>query len=268
MQELGKGQYSGKVTAIHDGQGVISSITAYERDNFNNTLHYHENTHISLVVAGGCGERKRDHYDRLPGMLTFYYAGEPHQVMQVKKASRHINLEIEQKFLDQYQFNEIGIASSVTERPDGKFLLFKMYKEMLAVDAASELSISMLLLDFLSSTGKMSSAQPHWISIIHELLRDRWAGQVSLDELSVASGVHPVTVCKYFHKYFGCTLAEYMRKLKIERALPLMGAAGLNLTQIAYTCGFADQKLAILRAHLKNSAAFCRKNTWAWQKQG
>ena len=99
----------------------------------------------------------------------------------------------------------------------------------------------MLLLDFLSLTGKHSAGQPHWIGVIDELLRDRWAEQVSLDELSVAAGVHPVTVCKYFHKYFGCTLAEYMRKLKIEHALPLIGAAGLNLTQIAYTCGFADQ---------------------------
>ena len=78
MQELGKGHYSGKVTAIHDGQGVVSSITAYQRENFNNSLHYHENTHISMVIAGGCGERgKKDHYDRLPGMLTFYHAGEP-----------------------------------------------------------------------------------------------------------------------------------------------------------------------------------------------
>ncbi len=54
-------------------------------------------------------------------------------------------------------------------------------------------------------------------------------------------GVHPVTISKYFPRYFSCTLGEYMRKLKIEKSLSLIKSPGNSLTNVAYACGFFDQ---------------------------
>jgi AraC family transcriptional regulator len=242
MLELKKGQYSGKVVAINDQQSIISSITTYDSNRFNGALHFHENIHVSFVIRGGCLERKKDSYDRAPGKLTFYAAGEPHQVLSVPAPSKHINLEIGQKFMKQYHLNEGIIGAAVTSNPDGKFLMLQIYKDLTTADKCTASSIQMLLLDFMHK-GNLHAIieQPSWIKLLYELLQDRWDENFSLEELSAVAGVHPVTVSKYFHRYFGCTLSGFMRKVKIERALALMATRNISLTQTALKCGFADQ---------------------------
>jgi len=36
-------------------------------------------------------------------------------------------------------------------------------------------------------------------------------------------------------------MGEYIRKLRIEKSFALLADGGLSLTDIAFTCGFADQ---------------------------
>jgi len=50
-----------------------------------------------------------------------------------------------------------------------------------------------------------------------------------------------VNLSGYFPKYFGCTIGEYRRKLKVEKALEPVKYSRLSLTAIAYQAGFADQ---------------------------
>lgn len=64
---------------------------------------------------------------------------------------------------------------------------------------------------------------------------------VSLDDLAATGNVHPVTVSRSFPRYFGCTLGEYMRKLKIERSLAIIRSHKASLTSVVYSCGFFDQ---------------------------
>jgi AraC family transcriptional regulator len=241
MERCKKGEYSGYVATAYEGRGLLSSITIYDRQHFNSTLHYHENTHVSLVIHGGCREKKKVDYERLPGMLTFYHAGEPHQIMQVGSYSRHINLEIEQNFLKRYQLDDDRVEEALKNNPDGKFVLLKMQHELLTRDAATEVSIRMLLLDFIHSAEQRKRPVPNWINRIRELVEDNWNEQLGLESLSAAAGVHPVTVCKYFHRHFGCTLGQYLRKLKVERALALISHGDRSLSEIAHYCGFADQ---------------------------
>lgn len=44
-----------------------------------------------------------------------------------------------------------------------------------------------------------------------------------------------------FPRIFGCTLGEYARQVKIEKAISLIGQSRGSLADIAYECGFADQ---------------------------
>ncbi|HWK05009.1 MAG TPA: AraC family transcriptional regulator [Puia sp.] len=72
-------------------------------------------------------------------------------------------------------------------------------------------------------------------------MNDRWNELLSLQDLSVVVGVHPVTISKHFSRYFNCTLGQYMRKLRINKAISLVKSSGTSLTDISYECGFADQ---------------------------
>jgi len=76
---------------------------------------------------------------------------------------------------------------------------------------------------------------------IKEFLHDNWATNFSLKELSATVHIHPVTISKNFTRYFGCTLGEFIRKYRIEKALYMIRTTNSNLTEIALSCGFTDQ---------------------------
>jgi len=82
---------------------------------------------------------------------------------------------------------------------------------------------------------------PPWILQLKTLLLDRWDETPALEELSLILGVHPVTISRYFPLYFNCSLGEYMRKIKIEKAIQMIQTRQMPLTAIAHACGFFDQ---------------------------
>src|SRR5258708_2992534 len=137
MQVFGKGEYCGRVVDSSSGNGVVVSITTYQKTKFNGNLHFHDNTHISFVVHGGCKEKKKEAYERLPGKLTYYHAGEPHQMIKVADHSRHINIEIEPGFFREHSIVEDSMFAALTKNPDAAFLMLKIYKELVTDDQFS-----------------------------------------------------------------------------------------------------------------------------------
>ena len=63
----------------------------------------------------------------------------------------------------------------------------------------------------------------------------------SLAELAAGVGVHPVTLARAFRRTFGCTIGEYLRRLRIERAAEQLATGTQPLAEIALAAGFADQ---------------------------
>jgi len=113
---------------------------------------------------------------------------------------------------------------------------------MLAQNATNSTVIHSLLLELISGTkGLQGKGIPSWIMRLKELLHEHWNEQMTLQEMSVIVGVHPITISKFFRKFFACTLGEYQRKLKIEKSIQLIKNSDMTLSEIAFYCGFADQ---------------------------
>jgi AraC family transcriptional regulator len=196
-----------------------------------------------VLRGGGVEKRKASEFERLLGQIMFFHAGEQHQCINKSFPARNINLEIEPAFLSDNRLTESTINLSVLKNPNSKFIMLKVYKELLAADAFSGSSVKMLLLYLICADPKAESGNglPCWVKLIKELLHDRWNLQLSLHDLSQATGIHPVTISKFFQKYFSCTFGEYMRRLKIEKSLQLIKTSTASLTEIAHECGFSDQ---------------------------
>ena len=62
-----------------------------------------------------------------------------------------------------------------------------------------------------------------------------------LSSLSKELNIHPVHLSREFHKYFGSTLGQYTRQLKLNKAIHLMATKKYTMTEICYQCGFYDQ---------------------------
>jgi AraC family transcriptional regulator len=241
MINLSNGQYLGNNKRRYDAEGIILTETEYNNKVFEG-WHAHENIHISLIIKGGNREeRKQRDIAALPGALLFYHQGELHRNLHTSHPSKNVNLEITAEFMLQYELVENEIEK-MAWHPDAGFILLKMYREAAQADHFSAVSIQMLLLELVSDTKKLHKKQlPAWLKTITDFLQDNWQQHPGLNELARLSGVNAITVSKHFSKYMGCTLGEYMRKLKIQHALRLIHTGTLSLTEVAYYCGFADQ---------------------------
>ena len=91
-----------------------------------------------------------------------------------------------------------------------------------------------------SSTKKI----PGWAKEVKELIQDHLDTSLtlSLKEISQNLKVHPAYLSREFSKYFDdLSFGDYIRKLRIEKAIDLMKSTSYSLTEISYLTGFSDQ---------------------------
>jgi AraC family transcriptional regulator len=243
MLKLATGKFLGVNKHSYDAGEVVISETEYHRKVFEG-WHAHENNHITFIVRGGTREqRKNKEFDALPGKIIFYRGGERHRNLNTLHPSKNINLEIKDAFFLRHQLNPSAFTPSLFRRPDMKLLLVRIYNECKNNDAQSSAAIHALVLELLASFLEEGAEEkfPRWAVLLREIINDRWSETHSLTELSNLLQVHPVTISKNFSKYFGCSFGEYLRKVKVEKAISMIQKPHDSLTEIAYLCGFADQ---------------------------
>ena len=91
-----------------------------------------------------------------------------------------------------------------------------------------------------SGSGKI----PSWAKELKEIIQDQLDTNLSLNlkEISHNLNVHPAYLSRKFSKYFNdLTFGEYIRKLRIEKAIGLLNMSTYSLSEIAYLTGFSDQ---------------------------
>jgi len=237
MIRLEKATYLGNNRKSFHVNGIAVTETEYSKK-VSEGWHYHVNSHISYILQGGNREQRKNHEAQaLPGNLMIYPSGLLHRNLNTVYPSKNLNLEVDDNFLLDNDL-KFSISSAVSV----KFFVLKVYKECLINDKDSEASIRTLVLNaFESVHEKNERVSPRWAALISQVVHDRWNENVSLTELSQELNLHPVTISKSFSKHFHCTLGEYSRKIKIDKAVSLMNRSKRSLTEIALECGFFDQ---------------------------
>jgi AraC-like DNA-binding protein len=85
---------------------------------------------------------------------------------------------------------------------------------------------------------------PAWTKQLRELIQDQIDTNLtlSLKDISKELQVNPAYLSREFSRYFdNLSFGEYIRKLRIEKAIQLMHSSKYSLTEIAYLTGFSDQ---------------------------
>jgi YesN/AraC family two-component response regulator len=83
---------------------------------------------------------------------------------------------------------------------------------------------------------------PGWAQELKEIIQDHIDTNLSLKEISKGLEINPSYLSREFSKYFeDLSFGEYIRKLRIEKAIELMRSGQYSLTEISYLTGFSDQ---------------------------
>jgi len=112
---------------------------------------------------------------------------------------------------------------------------------------------------------KSNKKTPSWVKDLKEIIQDQIDTQFTFDLKKISSDLelNPSYLSREFSKYFeDLNFGEYVRKLRIEKAINLIQNSTYTLTEIAYMTGFSDQShfTRIFKLHTGKNPSSYRKN--------
>ncbi|MBB2144484.1 helix-turn-helix domain-containing protein [Pedobacter sp. LMG 31464] len=147
-----------------------------------------------------------------------------------------IFLGLSHNIKDDYELLEIGMKVY-----DGLYT----WAKYLFNQKHTQAPVEQLLLDVYHKylkTGKKKA--PAWTKELREMIQDQMDTNMSIslrqasDELEINSAY----LSREFSKYFdNLSFGDYIRKMRIDKAIALLEATTYSLTEIAYLTGFSDQ---------------------------
>jgi AraC family transcriptional regulator len=146
------------------------------------------------------------------------------------------------------------------------WLATRLYREFHAPDLLSPLVTEGLILEILGNGAReasrlRSSVPPRWLTRVADLLHARFRENLTLDELARTAGVHPAHLARAFRRCYSCSIGEYVRRLRVDRAGRELSRSNVPLTEIALGLGFCDHShfSTVFKRHTGLSPAEYRK---------
>lgn len=210
-------------------------------------LHFHQHANIALTIEGSFVETVgAEAYQVHPASVIFRPAGEKHSNRYGKTVARCLIIEVQPDRLKSIrQVTPILDRASHVEGGFVSNLAFRIFRESRLPDAVAAFSIESLALELLVEGTRVQCSRdrtaPGWLLQARELLQERFMETASLSTIAELVGVHPAHLAKMFRLQYGCTIGDYIRRLRLDHAAQLLGRSEKTLSTIALAAGFYDQ---------------------------
>lgn len=243
MNKLKTGEFYGAHYQKSSFENMTITDTEYTHSKVD--WHYHENPYFTYLLQGKLFEsNKKEAYYLAPGSLLFHNWQDAHYNIKPDEFTRGFHIELNQDWFSNYDINTIDFEGSINlKSPVVKNLMNQVFVESKINDRYSNASIEASLIkifDSVKETKENASKRPVWAKKLQELLFEEDV-DYSLKNLSALLEIHPVHLSREFSKYFGTTLGNYIRLLKLNKAFYLLASKQFSMTEICYECGFYDQ---------------------------
>jgi AraC-like DNA-binding protein len=245
MQKLVKGEFFGNHKHELSFNNFLLTDTEYTHEKVD--WHYHENPYFTYLLQGKLFEANRkESYYLEPGSLLFHNWQDAHHNIKPPEYTRGFHIELSHNWFAQHNLSSSDFEGSFSiENPLVKQQLNTIVLETKLNDIYSESTIELLLLNAFNSIDTertyIKDKRPIWVTQLKEIMNDESEVCTSLSNLASLLNIHPVHLSREFPKYFKTTLGNYLRTLKVNKAVSLLLSKKYALTEIAYLCEFCDQ---------------------------
>jgi AraC-like DNA-binding protein len=209
--------------------------------------HAHSNTVLCIVLQGACtethGNKIRDYAQFNSEFLP------PDQVHSLKfhsPVTRCLSIEIAPAWIERAKDHGLRLPKDAVQFRGGllRELFLRIHRELRIHDDASQLAIQGLSAEMLAHVSRLSLStrhRPQWLHRVQDLLHGNFANPLTISELANEVGVHPAHLSRQFRKYFGQTIGQYMRELRIGQTMRELTQSTASIVGIGVAAGFADQ---------------------------
>jgi AraC-like DNA-binding protein len=216
--------------------------------------HMHEYACITMVLQGSYTERLGRHREECRSRsLIFKPPGEDHADDYGQAGAHSLVVEVTPRKLTAIRASSQALDEVFHARSGAlSGMAIRIYKEFKLMDSASPLSIEGLVLEILGQMTRQKlteteTSRPHWLATARDFIHDHFAEPVSLATVAAAVDVDPAHLSRVFRKHFRSTMGNYIRRIRIEKAMEDLLASEKSIAEIALRVGFYDQ------SHLNNS---------------
>jgi AraC family transcriptional regulator len=210
-------------------------------------VHAHERALLCLVLDGAYEERHCRKVFACPRATTVFHAArEEHLERFAACGARSLIIELDTPWME-HTLQTAGAGRHSLVAHDGGVLRpipAKLLTEFLRDDPESALMMGGLLAEILGELFRLErreSRRPAWLDRAAELIQDTFPERLTLEKIAAEVNVHPVHLAQSFRRFHGCTVGDYLLRLRIEYACEQLARSDMPLIQIAITAGFADQ---------------------------
>ena len=216
--------------------------------------HMHQYACITMVLQGSYTERLgRRREECRAHSLIFKPPGEEHADDYGQAGAHSLVVEVTPRKLTAIKVFSQALDEVFHAQSDAlSALAIRIYKEFKLMDSASPLSIEGLVLEILGQMTRQKlpdseTSPPHWLARARDFIHDHFAEPVSLATVAAAVDVDPSHLSRVFRKHFRITLGDYIRRIRIEKAMKDLRASEKSIAEVAMSVGFYDQ------SHFHNS---------------
>jgi len=251
-------QFAGRLNARMTRGGLELAETSYGHDQ-HVARHVHDRPLVVLLLAGQMLERAGGRRVRCSaGTVLFHPAGEAHAHDFGPHGSRCMVLQVG----DQWVRRLSASTRMVPDRPmacsneavtgTARRLHAELRRGEGAMTAVLD-GLSLALLGLLARPGELpANGASGLLAPVLEKLHHDPTSDVSLAALAALARVTPEHLSRAFCRTKGCTIGEYVRRLRVQRARRRLATGDVPLSQLAYDLGFCDQShfTRVFKAHV------------------
>lgn len=206
--------------------------------------HSHAQPYLCLVGAGQFEERARRRVERCrSGSVVWNPSGDEHEDRFGNAGARTWNLELTHVWEERIEQAATGWTAA--HHLEARWLVTGILQELSRPDSASTLALEGMVCALLGEVSRdrtiHEQGRPRWLTSAEERLREDFRVPPSVDALARDAGVHRSHFARAFRRHFGCTIAEFVRRLRIEWAAEQLRSQHCSLSHLSLDAGFGDQ---------------------------
>ena len=199
--------------------------------------HDHREAYLTFVVDGEYREMLRGTTrDCTASSVVYHPAGEQHADRFGARAASCLDVRFDSTWLDSVGERGCVIARPAMLQPVG--VGSRILREFRHPDALSGMVVEGLLLELFAEEERRGTP-PAWLCRVRDILESQ-SEHLSLREIASEAGVHPTHLTRAFRAAYGCTIGEFARARRVERAKERLRGRE-SLSRIATDLGFSDQ---------------------------
>jgi AraC family transcriptional regulator len=212
-----------------------------------NSDHQHANPYFCMLLQGDYREEIGDvQFEYTPNSISYHPAAITHADNFGLDGGRVLIIEALESVSGEIGGIRLHFEqASASKEHHLAWLAQRIYQESRTADRYSILAIEGLLFEMMATLVRRSSQSasvcPDWLNKVTEFMREKYAGNISLEGLARVADVHPVYLSRVFRRFHGCSIREYLNELRVQFASRDLISGSYPLEEIAQSNGFYDQ---------------------------